>query len=298
MSNAPEREEWKVSDKLGFYSPAMTSPKQARNVYSEPSSERWSVRGPAYLEDRVKQPSRPAAYSLVGINVFRTRTQLFNAAESVRPLHRFLQEHSNGQYFITTFVLPGPPFHTVVHLFKRTLPLGEDSTFDKLLQKFTNGGEEFQKDRYKFLCLIPDAPWGFKVAVSSLGGERPVIIGRKLETQHFTGSNYLEIDINVASSKVASMLNSLVLRASATLVVDMGFTIEGQEANELPERILANVRWHNCAIDEIAVTLDEQGEIASLDVSSPYIACLEGGSDCVEAADLDAIAEDGENTAR
>ena len=38
-------------------------------------------------------------------------------------------------FFVVVFVLPGRPVHTVVYLFARSLPIGEDPAFDTALRR-------------------------------------------------------------------------------------------------------------------------------------------------------------------
>jgi len=251
------------------------SPATTKNKFTEPPSSQWHIRGANYLADRKKVPSKNAAFKIIGINVFRTNSALYDAGSHIECLKRYIDDHPKDFFIVCAWILPGPPYHTVVQLLKRTLPEGEDKAFDFALSTFLNGDAKYRNDRFKFLCLVKEAPWALKVAVSSLGGERPVLVGNKLETRSFVGKNYLEMDINVASSKVAVMLNSVIIRASAALTVDMAFTIEGLTPQELPERVLGTWRWINCSIDQIAVVVDDDGEISSMDISRPYIASLQ-----------------------
>ena len=50
------------------------------------------------------------------------------------------------------------------------------------------------------------------------------------------GPNYLEVDVDVASSSVAATVVGLVQGATKALVVDMGVVLEGHTSDELPER--------------------------------------------------------------
>eukprot|EP00298_Acanthocystis_sp_HF-20_P004478 c14810_g1_i1.p1 GENE.c14810_g1_i1~~c14810_g1_i1.p1 ORF type:complete len:300 (+),score=139.14 c14810_g1_i1:61-960(+) len=249
--------------------------KESVNAYSEPEPAKFLLRGKNYLADHKKVPSNSPAFKIEGINVFRTPQAVFHAADKIQCLKKWLSDHADNEYFLFNFVLPGPPYITVVQLYKRVLPEGADPVFDRVYRRFKTEGEAFQKDRFKFVCMVPTAPWALKMTISSLGGERPVIICNKLTSAHFQGSNYTEIDVDVSTSKVAAMLNSLVIRASSKLLVDMGCTLEGKEEDELPERLLTCVRWHYCDADQIATTLDEMGNIQSFEVSSSYISSLE-----------------------
>lgn len=268
-----EFEDWIVGNLARTLFPTDLSSSN-NNTFSEPPASIWSVRGDNYLNDSKKKPSEEAGFALVGINVFRTKEPIFNSACHIKCLSEFLSSKPDSEFFVMDWVLPGPPYHTVVMLFQRRLTPEQDPAFDRVLREFKDGSIEFRKSRFKFLCLVPVAPWALKGAVRSMGGERPVLLCNKLESHHFSGANYVEVAVSVASSKVASMLNSIVIRAGSKVLVDMGFTIECTRSEDLPERILGTSRWHYCAIDAIACTLDSDGSIKSLDVSEPYINTL------------------------
>ena len=60
------------------------------------------------------------------------------------------------------------------------------------------------------------------------------------------GDGFLEIDMDVGSSNIASSLNGVVSRASKGLVVDKCWLIEGQQEDELPERVLCKCKQCLC----------------------------------------------------
>lgn len=260
-------DDWVVGDAIARSDPNNKS-EANRNRFSEAIAEQFVLRGPNYLEDSRKEPSKPSAFAVAGVNVFRTETEVFHAAKSVNSLKKFISDRPNEEFFIFSWILPGPPYHTVVELFRRSILEGEDPAFDLAFSRFKTEGSEYRKSRFKFLCQMVEAPWAMKMSVASLAGQRPVIICNKLEAQHFSGANYTEINISVASSTVACMLNSLFLSAGSRAIVDLACTIEGQTSEELPERMLAAVRWHYCAIDEIACVLGPNGDVTALHVSA------------------------------
>ena len=77
-----------------------------------------------------------------------------------------------------------------------------------------------------------------------------MIIGNKLENQYYYGKNYMELVINISSSKVAASITHICTGTLKNMIVDLGFLIEaGHEPefeNELPERMLGCVRFKNC----------------------------------------------------
>lgn len=57
-------------------------------------------------------------------------------------------------------------------------------------------------------------------------GEKPALVGKKLQQFYFRGANYFEVDMDIASSSTAARILSLVRSLSTSLIVDVGLTIE------------------------------------------------------------------------
>jgi hypothetical protein len=53
------------------------------------------------------------------------------------------------------------------------------------------------------------------------------------------GSNYFELDVNIASSSVAAQVVRIAGTYAKTLVVDLALVIQGETLQELPERVAA-----------------------------------------------------------
>ena len=74
-------------------------------------------------------------------------------------------------------------------------------------------------------------------------GQKPAIIGKALTTTYHEAKNqYLEVDIDVNSSRIAQFMMGVVKGAAKDFVIDIGFLIESQEEDELPEMLLGTVR--------------------------------------------------------
>jgi hypothetical protein len=71
--------------------------------------------------------------------------------------------------------------------------------------------------------------------------------------KYFRGANYLEICVDVGSSKIASMVNGVILKGASSVITDLAFLLEGQELDELPERMLGCLRFHSCDIANLAI---------------------------------------------
>ena len=82
-----------------------------------------------------------------------------------------------------------------------------------------------------------------KGAIKTLGGDRPCIIGNKLKVHYHRGENYMECNINIGSSMIARNVAGVAMKQGGKrLIVDQTFLIEGQEIDELPERLIGGSR--------------------------------------------------------
>lgn len=69
------------------------------------------------------------------------------------------------------------------------------------------------------------------------------ILGRALSCKYFVADNFVEVDVDIGSSMVASAIVHLAFGYITTLTVDLAFLIESQTEAELPERVLGAVRF-------------------------------------------------------
>ncbi|KAL3680667.1 hypothetical protein R1sor_023623 [Riccia sorocarpa] len=74
------------------------------------------------------------------------------------------------------------------------------------------------------------------------GNHAACLLGKALTCHYLKGSNYLEIDVDIASSTVANAILHLALGYVTTVAVDLAFLIESQTDEELPETLLGAVR--------------------------------------------------------
>jgi hypothetical protein len=84
--------------------------------YSDASSFR--VRGPTYLQDKVKTPSLPSLFKLEAIDIFETPDVTHNIAAN--PKNRVALAQQRGEKFwsfVFNIMIPGPPFYSFVVYF-------------------------------------------------------------------------------------------------------------------------------------------------------------------------------------
>jgi len=245
------------------------------------------IRGPGYLDgstivDRtLKVRSETPAYRLVGINVFRKKSEMRHISSRLASLKEYLARRPDKEgellpRFIVacwTFKSTWTRDHTcVVHLFERDDSIlkgvSDDSGFKRSLIKFMQGSDEYRIEHLKFLFQVQHANKSLRSAITAFGGERPTIIAKKLKSYFFKGQNYLEFQHDVGSSTVASMMNGTVLKASKGLVADTMWTIEAKHEDELPERVFAIARWNFVSIADIYVELNEDFTPKTLNAAS------------------------------
>jgi hypothetical protein len=197
----------------------------------------------------------------VGLNIYNPNNKTYHISKWIPSLREYMETYAHvySEFFIVNWQLPGPPHYNVVHAYGRVIPEGVDVPFDNAYSRFKAGDTAFRNARLKFFPSIVTGPWAVKFAANRLGGSRPCIIGKKLTATYNDGPNYIEVNINVGSSKIASSLNGIIVSSSKSLCVDEGFMIESQEQDELPERFIGLSRFIHCSLDNVkrTVTLPE-----------------------------------------
>jgi hypothetical protein len=69
----------------------------------------------------------------------------------------------------------------------------------------------------------------------------PAIIGHKLVQRYFRGERYMETDVDVSSSLIASGIVSLCRGYARYIHCECGVVLQGEADDELPESMLACV---------------------------------------------------------
>jgi hypothetical protein len=174
------------------------------------------------------------------------------------PLRRFLEANPRESFFIMNRSVPwkGGSSRNVILVSRRVVGEGGDTPFDTAFRRFAEGDAKYRDLRLKYCCKLVKAPWLLTKLVDALGGQRPVIMGKGyLEQQHFTGANYIEIDVDIGSSSIARQISSSVLGYCHVFVIEEAFVIEGQQEDELPERALMGISFRGVDTTAVAVPL-------------------------------------------
>jgi hypothetical protein len=217
-----------------------------RAMWAEPDGGAMMVRGPDYLTDRRKIPSQSPSFRLVGVDLFQSSESIEHIASRPdntvqRELRRHEEQGTEMPFtFVINFVVPGNPRINMVLYYQAPHPsvLTDGSPSAELMADFLEGSDEFRNERFKLIPCIVEGSFIVRQAV----GSTPALIGKKLRQPTFRGKQYFELDVDIGSSAVANRVVGLVSGYAKKLVIDMGFVLEGQSPDELPERLFGSVR--------------------------------------------------------
>ncbi|KAF1330937.1 Ribosome functionion factor 1, partial [Globisporangium splendens] len=240
-----------------------------RSMWSEPDSSDVQVRGANYLVDQIKVPSGDALGKLLHVdvlNVADVEDRHHIAVQEEKRPHSVLkycrEAFPDSMVFILNMELPNAEHTCIVSYW--LLPKLRDAVsdtehdpkknFQRLLWSFCNAEDDaFRTQRFKLIPDFQNAPWVFQTLVPS----RPVLSGNKLTQHYFRRHNYFELDLDIASSTAATYIGSLCCSWATYLDVQIFMTIQGEEADELPERVIGGVSFKYLDIS-LAETIEQQ----------------------------------------
>lgn len=197
--------------------------------WSEPDATSFRVRGKNYVMDRKKIPSESSLFQLISVDLVQVEKPIYTGF-CTHPDERVQQglmkeKSSKGTsirfppfVFCVNIVIPGPPhYHLLMYYEVDDISLINpqciDSTdynkltpFQKLASKFFFGeSDDFRNSTFKLVPRIVQGNMAVKAAV----GSTPTIMGRKLTQTYIRTDRFLELIIDVGSSKIATKIVKL-----------------------------------------------------------------------------------------
>lgn len=205
-------------------------------------TEPYTLRGKTYLQDKIKYKCHESQFEVVAADLFKLNAppMAHCAARSDSPLHLIRQQFPNRFVFVFQFMLPGPPFYSLsVYAVAKPGVLDDlDQPFAKLWCDFVDGTDEYRASVFKMIPRVTQGNYMVKKTV----GEIPALIARKMKMHFYVNRDYVECDMDLGTSAVAGSILSIVKGYATTLTVDLGFLLEGQSADRLPETIVCGFR--------------------------------------------------------
>lgn len=212
------------------------------NGWASPPGDVFSLRSENYLRKRQKSPGGDYLLSPAGMDWLKSSTKLENVlGQPNNRVSRVLREaQARGEslksfIFAVNLQVPGKDHYSAVFYFAAEDPIPPGS----LLYRFVNESDSYRNSRFKILNRIVKGPWIVKKTVGNYGA---CLLGKALTCNYHRGRNYLEIDVDIASSAIATAILHLALGYVTNVTIDMGFVVEAQAEEELPERLIGAVR--------------------------------------------------------
>lgn len=234
------------------------------NCWSNPTAKDFRVRGPNYLKDKKKVSSGEFLFPCRGCDIFLTDNAPLNIGRNASILGGKLRDVPT---FVINYRLPWGVFISYHEIPKKFVPFlrkgngYDDPAASGPLPSMTgmNPGERAvcnfflsdseEKDTlWKMVPMVVDGPWVVKRVV----GGKPAIIGSKLPISYVyqppqpehNHADYFEADLDIVSSAAARNILAVVRSYTQILTIDLGFVVQGNKVEELPEQMMMGLRIH------------------------------------------------------
>jgi hypothetical protein len=232
------------------------------NCWSSPAANNFQVRGPNYLEDHKKVASGDFLFPTRGVDLFLTDNAPTNVGRNACILGGKLR---NVPTFIINYRLPWGVFISYHEIPERFLPFlrrgngygdmtvplpstADMSPGERAVSNFLLSDSEEKDAIWKMVPVVVEGPWVVKRVV----GGKPAIIGSKLPISYVyqppqpehNFAEYFEADLDIVSSAAARNILAVVRSYTQTLTIDLGFVVQGNTKEELPEQMMLGLRLH------------------------------------------------------
>ena len=260
--------EEKDEEGKGFGSPVpMLSDESDYNhtdCVSVPKHNDFKIRGSNYLVDRIKVPSEPYLLPVRGVDLFLTDSCPGNVGSIAGMMGGKVREVPT---FIFNFVIPWGvlifyseiPDRLLAFFRSKYEPSFDLSTLpsmdsmtpgERTLYRWITGDDTHRNLTLKIVPVVRKGPW---IARAAVGG-KPAIMGILPIDYIYSPrvgdkAEYFEADLKVVENAAARSIASVCTRATKGLTIDLGFVIQGNSEDELPEQMLMGVRLN--AIDPL-----------------------------------------------
>lgn len=234
-----QRADWEEEVRIGGSLANVPLENEGVHGWASPPAPLFLARGPNYFQKKIKVPCQESLLRPLGVDWLRSNGRLDHIL--AHPENRVMQalakasSKSDPFIFAVNLQVPGKEPRSAVFYFVTDEPILEGS----LLYRFIHEDDAFRNSRFKMINRIVKGPWIVKAAA---GNHPACLLGKALTCRYIVGRNYLEIDVDIASSTVANAILHLALGYVTTVSVDMAFLIESQTDDELPEKLLGAVR--------------------------------------------------------
>ncbi|XP_027344266.1 protein ENHANCED DISEASE RESISTANCE 2-like [Abrus precatorius] len=238
-------------------------PDNCSKGWATPPGDAFMVRGPEYFTTRVKVPAGDYLLKPLGFDWVKSSVKIGEILNNPNSRVRKVIDNEfpeDDKPFVWAFNIqvPTKDNYSAIAYFTAKEPVAEGS----LVDNFLKGDSAFRNTRLKLIANIVKGPWIVRKAV----GEQAIcLIGRALSCKYCVGENFLEVDIDIGSSMVASAIVHLAFGYISTLTVDLAFLIESQADSELPEKILGAFRFSD--LDPASAKTVEPSSVMNCDNS-------------------------------
>lgn len=230
------------------------------SCWSVPPCTNFHVRGPNYLKDKIKVSSGEFLFPCRGCDLFLTDNAPINIGRNRSILGGKLRDVPT---FIINYRLPWGVFISYYEIPERFIPFVRrgNGYGDRLMPlpsmvnmtagergvcNFLLSDSDTKNQLLKLIPMVVDGPWVVKKVV----GGKPTVVGTKLPVSYVYQppvdglADYLEADLDIVSTAAARNILAVVRSCTQVLTIDLGFCIQGQTSEELPEQMMLGLRLH------------------------------------------------------
>lgn len=238
VGSSPERQE--VLDGVIFQK-AKDLENPEKNTWTPLDATQLVVRGPNYLQDKIKIPSEQAMFEMLCFDLFYTDYPVPCVSAHKECKAYWLLKNDPDLFTFTVNWRLHPMQAAVTYGVKKSECdwIQKDCPERLLLERFLEGSFEMRCNAVKVIPKVTEGPWLVRKAV----GQTPAILGRKLKCDyHEEPGRFFEAEYDVLSTTAAKSMIGLIVGAAKRLVIDVGILLEAKEVDELPERVLGGFR--------------------------------------------------------